>query len=343
MSIFSTQEPAVWFPAIKAGSGADTFTEQLAIGLQKQGIRAEITWLPHHAEYLPWLIKKPVKPDWANIVHVNSWLPARFLGHGLPIVANVHLCVQDPALSPYKSFPQKLYHQLWVTPVERTVIQHANRVIAVSKYTAQKVTSFFNAPNVSFIHNGVDTHIFRPIEEKPPGAVFRLLYAGNHSSRKGFNLLPEIMRQLGPAYELVYTAGRDHVSTHLPNNMHALPRLSWPLEMAKVYQQVDALLFPSQLEGFGLVAAEAMACGVPVIASNNSSLPEIIEHEVNGLLCPSQDINAFVDAIRKLANNRQMYLDMTQAARQHIQQEFYVDKMVEQYIRTYREVLSTSD
>ena len=46
-------EPAVWFPAVRAGTGTDVFTERLVEGLNKRGIRAEITWLPLRAEYAP--------------------------------------------------------------------------------------------------------------------------------------------------------------------------------------------------------------------------------------------------------------------------------------------------
>lgn len=339
MTAFFKKKPAIWFPAIKADSGADTFTEQLATGLQKHGIRAEITWLPHHAEYLPWMIKKPSKPDWANIIHVNTWLPPYFLSDDTPIVANVHLCVQDIALSPYKSVPQKLYHQLWVTPIEREIIKRAARVIAVSQYTAEKVVSFFGVDNVQYIYNGVDTQIFKPGEYKQQSSVFRLLYAGNHSSRKGFNVLPEIMQQLGADFELYYTAGRNSESYNLPENMHALPRLDYPIGMVKAYQNADALLFPTRLEGFGLVAAEAMACGLPVVASNNSALPEVVEHEVSGLLCPPDDINAFVEAIRQLAHDSKRKKAMATAARQSVETKFRLDTMIEKYIQIYFQIL----
>lgn len=52
----SSEKIAVWFLTVRAHTGADIFTERLAEGLQKKGIRAEITWLPHRAEYLPWTV-----------------------------------------------------------------------------------------------------------------------------------------------------------------------------------------------------------------------------------------------------------------------------------------------
>lgn len=333
-------KPAIWFPTVRCGTGTDVFTIALVEGLKKRGIRAEITWLPHYAEYLPWLVTKPQKPDWANIIHINSWLHPTFLPDNIPIVANIHLCVQDKALLPYKSLAQKLYHQLWITPIERHNIKQANKVIAVSHYTAKQVAAFFDINNIDVIHNGVDTTIFSPAQNTKTNRPFRILYAGNHSKRKGFNLLPEIMQKLGSKFELYYTGDRNSIPNNLPKNMHALPRLNYPLEMAKAYQNADVLLFPTRLEGFGLVAAEAMACGLPVIASNNSALPEVITHEVTGFLCPQDDANAFVKTIQYLATKPEYLKKIGDSAHVKSRQKFGLNTMVNNYIKIYEEILN---
>ena len=71
--------PAVWLPAIRTGTGTDAFTETLAASLKRRGLQAEISWLPHQAEVAPWAVPVPQAPQWANIAHVNTWLPKRFL------------------------------------------------------------------------------------------------------------------------------------------------------------------------------------------------------------------------------------------------------------------------
>ncbi|MCQ4974462.1 hypothetical protein NE662_09525, partial [Bifidobacterium pseudocatenulatum] len=68
----SKVQPAIWFPAIRTGTGTDVFTQRLVEGLVAIGIRAEITWLPLRAEYLPWTVAVPQPPNWATIVHVNT-------------------------------------------------------------------------------------------------------------------------------------------------------------------------------------------------------------------------------------------------------------------------------
>lgn len=94
---------AIWFLTVRTGTGTDVFTERLVEGLRKRGIRAEITWLPLRAEYLPWTIAIPKPPKWATLVHVNTWLHHRFLPKSLPVnVATLHHSVHDPKLQPYK-------------------------------------------------------------------------------------------------------------------------------------------------------------------------------------------------------------------------------------------------
>jgi glycosyltransferase involved in cell wall biosynthesis len=72
-------------------------------------------------------------------------------------------------------------------------------------------------------------------------------------------------------------------------------------ELVAAYAECDALLFPSRMEGFGYPVAEAMACGKPVVTTNASSMPELVEHGEGGLLCPVDDVQAFATAIRELA------------------------------------------
>ena len=202
----SRQAPVVWFPTIRAGSGADVFTRRLAQGLHQRGIPTRITWLPHRAEYAPWLIPPPSPPAGTNIVHVNTWLPERFMPRGLPIVATMHHCVHDPQFSPYKSGLQAFYHRVWIKPMERVVLRRANRVAAVSHYTAQRTLAAFDIPDITVIHNGIDLDgAFRPAGRSAPHTPFRLLYVGNWSKRKGAELLRPIMRSLGAGFELRYT------------------------------------------------------------------------------------------------------------------------------------------
>jgi glycosyltransferase involved in cell wall biosynthesis len=335
-------QPAIWFPTVKTNTGSDKFTEQLVASLNQRGFQAEITWFPHHAEYLPWLVSVPKKPDWANIAHVNTWLHPRFYPRNMPMIATLHHCVQDPLFLPYKSFGQKIYHQFWITHIERNCLKKADAITTVSQYTAQCAKNIFEIDNIHVIYNGIDSDIFypdtliNPIKKNQP---FKLIFVGSNSIRKGFDLLPKIMRLLGDDFQLFYTSNAEQYQP-LPTNMIQLPPQETAQDLADTYRAMDALIFPSRLEGFGLVVAEAMACGLPVVIADSSALTELVDHGETGFLCAKDDVDAFVEAVRQLAGDEAQRKKIASAAQQHVEQHLRVDKMVEHYIDVYRKVLS---
>lgn len=334
-------KPAIWFPTIKTNTGTDKFTEQLVSALNQRGFQAEITWLPHYAEYLPWLVPVPAKPDWANIAHVNTWLHSRFYPKNIPMIATLHHCVQDKYISPYKTFAQKLYHQLWITPIEKHCFNVANLITTDSQYTAQCAKDIFGIDHAHVISIGIDSKTFHPnefIKSRIQNEPFRLIFVGTNSIRKGFDLLPKIMQQLGDDFQLFYTSNAEQYEP-LPKNMIQLPPQKTSQDIANTYRTMDALIFPSRLEGFGLVVAEAMASGLPVVVTDSSALTELVDHGETGLLCPQDDVNAFVDAVRQLASDQVLRERLAKAAHQHAEQYFRIDQMVERYISVYCSVL----
>ena len=293
---------AIWFLTVRTGTGTDVFTERLVEGLRKRGIRAEITWLPLRAEYLPWTIAIPKPPNWATIVHVNTWLHSRFLPKNLPVVATLHHSIHDPNLRPYKGLLRAMYHQYWIAPNERRVMRQAARVTAVSQFVADMAKKTLCDIPIQVIYNGIDTELFHPkIKDKQKDQPFRLLYVGAWRKLKGVDLLAPIMQELGEGFELYYTGGAaaEKDKVNMPNNMHDLGRLNQQ-EVVEVMQKSDALLFPSRSEGFGLVVAEAMACGLPVIAMRGTAVDELIVNESYGYLCEPENSDSFVNIIKRL-------------------------------------------
>lgn len=335
----SRGQVGVWFPAIRAGTGADVFTQRLCDGLNARGIRAEITWLPRHAEYLPWILPAPKMPEWANVVHINTWLHPRLIPSGALVVATMHHVVHQDNAAAFTSLVQRLYHRLWIMPIEKRVLSIAAAVTAVSQFTAGRVRLVFGIKDVEVIPNWVDTGVFSPSKEPEQHEPFRLLYVGSWSRRKGVDLLSPIMRRLGSDFELRFTH-RDPCASQkngLPDNCVCLGQPNTK-ELVEAMRACDLLIFPSRLEGFGLVAAESMACGLPVVATRGSSLPEVVEDGVTGTLCPQDDIGAFVDAIQRLKDNPLLLSEMSTNAVSLVRERFSVGAALDSYYKIYLSV-----
>jgi len=332
------ESPAIWFPTVQTGTGTDVFTIRLAKRLSEEGIQTEITWLPLRAEYAPWTVSTPKAPKWANIAHINTWLHPRFIPAHLPVVATIHHAVHHPDAMSYKGWLRAAYHKYWIAPIERKVIGRANQVIAVSQFVADTTKkTLVNVP-MQVIYNGIDTEIFKPGNrtrqlEEP----FRLLYVGSWITRKGVDLLAPIMNELGERFELYYTGGlaAEKDKSQMPSNMIDIGRLQGDAAVAKAMQNVDALLFPSRSEGFGLVAAEAVACGLPVIAMEGTSVSELITHGIDGYLCRRDDIQEFVSAILSIANLNLQAKNRIKTTSSSTEYQFSEVVMLEKYILQY--------
>jgi glycosyltransferase involved in cell wall biosynthesis len=331
----------IWFPLIEAGSGSDVYTTRLVDALRKTGIDASVTHYPRHYEIVPNLFSQHSPPLGTDIIHTNSWNAFVFKRHGLPLVTTVHLPVMDPTYTNYKTIGQKIYHALWIKRYEKASIFSADKVIAVSDFVKNSIYNTYKKAGLDTIYNFVDIDYFTPRTPLPhlTHDTFRLLFIGNLTCRKGADLLGPIMRKLGEKFELVATSGlRNRKYYFDEKNIHNAGRLVGS-DLVSAYQNADALLFPSRLEGFGYAALEAMACGLPVIASNNSSLPELVVHNKTGILCPTDDIDAFVDACKLLANNPDMCKSMGSAARLQAINHFSVDIILPKYIELYKQLV----
>lgn len=333
--------PAIWFPAVRTGTGTDVFTERLVAGLIARGIRTEITWLPLRAEYAPWSVAIPQPPAWATVCHVNTWLHPRFMPGYLPIVATLHHSIHDPALRRHKGWLRAAYHRWWIAPNERRVLRRADRVVAVSNFVADMARQTLCDVPMQVIHNGVDTELFRPGNRmRRPGAPFRLLYVGAWRRLKGVDLLAPIMRELGDGFELHYTGGpaAEQDKADMPGNMVDIGRLSMPQVIAAM-QDADAFLFPSRSEGLPLVAIEAMSCGLPVIGMQGTAVAEVVANGVAGWLCRRDEVGDFVAAAHRLSAMGDQLVQMQNRARRNAVEKYSAVGMLDGYLDLYRGLL----
>ncbi len=116
------------------------------------------------------------------------------------------------------------------------------------------------------------------------------------------------------------------------DRIHWLGNVSDPKSLL---QASDVFLLASVGEAFGLVLAEAMACGVSVVGSRSGSLPEVVDDGRTGLLATPLDAKSFADSIERLAKDDQLRKDMGAQALKRVHENFGIERAVEETIRIY--------
>jgi N-acetyl-alpha-D-glucosaminyl L-malate synthase BshA len=101
----------------------------------------------------------------------------------------------------------------------------------------------------------------------------------------------------------------------------------------------DLMLMPSQMESFGLAALEAMACGVPAIATRVGGVPELIDHGTNGMLFEIGDVTGMAEAAVGLLSDPACLQQMSDAARHTAQENFCTTRIIPLYEAYYQRVL----
>ncbi|MFH1763283.1 MAG: glycosyltransferase family 4 protein [Gemmatimonadota bacterium] len=113
-------------------------------------------------------------------------------------------------------------------------------------------------------------------------------------------------------------------------------------DISTLLPDLDMVVIPSSSEGFSLVAVQAMACGVPVVATRCGGPEEIIEDGVDGLLVPSGDPQALAAAIHRLASDGELQRGIVQAGREKVRARFSLGAMIAAYEEVYRSILGLS-
>ncbi len=192
---------------------------------------------------------------------------------------------------------------------------------------------------VSTIYHGLDTDYFTPVEKKPSAQTPLILSVGRFVEKKGFVYLIEACRKLkdlgvdfkcqiigekGEQFELI----QQMIGSHDLTDTVTLQSELTQKELKAVYQQATLFALPCQITGDGdrdgipNVLVEAMAMGIPVVSTNISGIPELIHHEVNGMLIPQKDSDALANALQKLLQDEVKRKRLGQASRKTICQSF---------------------
>ena len=331
----------IGFPTIIASSGSDVYYSQLCAGLKKRGVDATVLPLSYRYEFTPLLYRK-VRKTLAqyDIVHANGEYGHLFKLPGKPLVITLHHNVLDPVYQQYTTLSQKIYHYGLLRQRFKKSLRAADAVICISNATRssfQNILSGYDSKVVT-IYNGINLEVFRPKNDTAPALGCRLLFVGNLSTRKGADVLGAVMKKLGAGFELLCITMQEP-RMEFPANVTVATRV--PLaRLPELYGNSTMLFFPSRLEGFGYAVAEAMACARPVVCSNRSSLPELLDEGRGGFLCDIDDTDGFAEKIRAIYETAGLAETMGAYNLEKARSMFDLERMVDEYLRLYEKILA---
>ncbi|OYQ62553.1 glycoside hydrolase [Pseudanabaena sp. SR411] len=303
------------------------------------------------------------------LIHTNYWLSA-WAGLELQKTSGIQL------VHTYHSLGAVKYQSLVEIPqvastrlrVEREILERANCVVATSPQEQETLRSLVSTRGqIEIIPCGTDTDNFRLTSKAHARTQLKLgthekviLYVGRFDERKGIETLVRAFALLKEKdlqnLKLIIVGGS---SANMPdgderkrieNIVNDLGLTDYTLFAGRIghdilplyYTAADVCVIPSYYEPFGLVAIEAMACGVPVVASNVGGLKFTIIPEETGLLVEPKDIEAFANGIHRILFDDLWVRKMRKQASANVNQRFSWTGVTIQLSELYRHVLARS-
>ncbi len=290
---------------------------------------------------------------WAelDLVHVHYAIPhavSAFLakqlvkGKRLPVVTTLH--GTDITV---------VGHEQQFFDITRFSIEESDLVTAVSRSLRGETQRIFNtAKEIEVIYNFIDPEEYHRVDVPDLRARYAgpdekiLIHISNFRPVKRLRDVVDIFARVNrdmPCRLLMVGDGPEGPAVHqyiesisLADRVHFLGKQERVVELLSIS---DLCLLPSEKESFGLVALEAMACGVPVIASTAGGLPEIVRDGETGYLLPVGNVAAMAYKALKLLGNPALWREMSANGAHHSVDNFHIDRIVRKYEEHYQKVL----
>jgi N-acetyl-alpha-D-glucosaminyl L-malate synthase BshA len=241
-------------------------------------------------------------------------------------------------------------------PITKFSIEQSDGVTAISQYLLNQTVKDFDIKRpIEVIPNFVNCDLYtrKPqpgLREKwAPNGEPILMHLSNFRPVKRLTDVVEIfalVRAKMPAKLVLIGDGPDRgAAEYLVRKKKLQKDVLFLGKQDQVYEKLsvaDLFLMPSQLESFGLAALEAMACEVPVIATNVGGVPEVVEHGVDGFLVEPGDVNAAANYAIELLSRADRGREMGQRARVDAKRKFCAKDVIPAYEAYYRRVLAQS-
>lgn len=291
-----------------------------------------------------------------DIIHDNQCLGFGHLlmkAFGAPVMASIHHPLGMDRAADFEQTEglverarRVVFYPIFMQPV---VARKMDLWISGSHESAEAVARTFNMDRekMRVIYDGVDEDVFK-LDDETRKVPRRLIFVGNTEDRKkGILYLMRAMSMLPDDVTLMVVDGCSKwkffanflvEKFNLQGRVEFLARI--PAEqLAEEYRKSEISVVPSVYEGFGLPAAEAMACGVPVVASDGGALPEVVGLDGDGIVVPKKNANALVEAINRLLDNPGLRQEMGARGYKRAMEKFTWRRMAVKTAEVYEEAL----
>ncbi|TAL39390.1 MAG: glycosyltransferase family 1 protein [Spirochaetes bacterium] len=253
---------------------------------------------------------------------------------GVPVIATIHhpLSIDlEAVLERASSFKNRLKGVMFYPVLmQRIVSKRLDHVITVSEDSKRTIHRDFGVPleKQSVVYNGLDTSIFKPARgvKRKKG---KMVFVGNvEDGKKGFAYLLKALPRIQSDLHLTVVDGASphhRITNALIGRLDLSGRLEFTgkatnEELVRHYSEAELVIVPSVYEGFGFPAAEAMACGAPVIASDGGALPEVVGDA--GVVVPARDERALAKAIDALYQDKQRMKKFSRMGMERVKKTF---------------------
>jgi N-acetyl-alpha-D-glucosaminyl L-malate synthase BshA len=241
------------------------------------------------------------------------------------------------------------------TDITRWSMEQSDHVTGVSDWLVEETRQELGAHlQVETIPNAVDTDSFSPDRARAelrsrfaPQGELLLAHVSNFRPVKRTGDVLRIFAKAAkdlPASLLMIGDGPDRAAAEtLARELGIWERVHWLGiidDTAPLLASSDLFLLPSENESFGLAALEAMACGLPVIATASGGMPEVIVDGETGYLAPVGDIDALAEGTRRLLEDVPRRSLFAATGRQRVEERFRWDPVISQYEKLYGQLFS---
>ncbi len=234
----------------------------------------------------------------------------------------------------------------FITPIIKKIWSQAHFVVANSQGLKELALKTLPKKEIRVIFNGIDVREFFPDHSKLNPNQFHIVCVSRVTPRKGIRFLVQAFKILEGRYEHVrmLIVGDGNEKKSLEELVQALGLEDKIVFLGGVahervveyYQKANVFVLPSLNEGMSNTVLEALACGLPVVATDTGGTKELIKDGVNGLIVRMKDSNDLVEKIEKLVLNPELEKNMALESRK-LAEKISWDIIADEYYKLYRE------